>query len=462
MAGIAVAGATAAILCCWRYYEFALVAILLSPWINWLLYSNEVRTAEEEGGTGAASYLRILLVFLIGLCGLAQLCKAYFSGRVKIPKYLVIFGIFICFAVVSGVYSIDRKFTIIRSLEFLVFFMFLLGLHTWIDRREKLDRTLNIYFWVAAVQMIINAAALVLCSSRVWAWNMPDRFQGLTDHPNMFGALCMVTYPILIWKYGNTQRVGRSLTAVLLCLTAMLHVLSGSRSSMLASFLGGVIWVGYSIRTITLKRIAIGLTLGMVVTLGVSFLLLTKPASFKRGTPSVATLTGRTEFWAGCLQLIRERPIQGYGFGVAGKVWEDPRFHREGEFLWEGSAKSSLHNGYLSLTIGLGVIGMMMWLLFLGIPVFGVISLGPSPYKTFLLMIIVELLVLNFFESALASGSQLHTSLVFWIILIIAGKLPEIAIRKPESIHNLYWESDLGAIHSTSRPARLRAGYAGA
>ena len=462
MAGIAATGAVAVLLYCWRYYECAIVMILVSPWINWLFYSNAVKTVDEEGGTGAASYLRILLVLLVSVCGVVQLVKAYFARQFKIPRYLLLFGAFIGLAVVSGSYSIDRKFTIIRSLEFMVFFMFLLGLHTWIDHRKKMDRILNIYFWVAVGQIFINAAALFLCSSRVWAWRMPDRFQGLTDHPNMFGAVCMVTYPILIWKYGNSQRNGKLLTIILLCLTAMLHVLSGSRSSMLASILGGLVWVGCSIRTITLKQLAISLALGMIVTLGVSFLLLTKPASLKRGDSTVTTLTGRTEFWAGCLQLIREKPIQGYGYGVAGKVWEDPRFHREGEFLWEGSARSSLHNGYLSLAIGLGVIGLVMWFVVLGIPICKIFRLGPSPYKTFLLMVSIELLVLNFFESALSSGSQLHTSLIFWIFLIVAGKLPEITARKAAPVHQLYWERNFGITHSTSRSACLRAGYTGA
>lgn len=452
-------GTAAILLCCWRHYELAIVMILVSPWINWLLYSNAVKTVDEEESTGTASYIRILLVLLVGLCGLVQFFRAYFTKRITIPNYLIIFGAFICFATLSGFYSIDRKFTLIRSFEFMVFFMFLLGLHTWIDSRKKLGRTLNIYFWVAAVEIIINAAALILWSSRVWAWRMPDRFQGLTDHPNMFGALCMVTYPILIWKYGNTQQIGKTLTMFLLFLTWMLHVLSGSRSSMLASILGGLVWIGCSIKIVTLKRIAIGLSFGLILTLGVSFLLLTKPASLKRGDATITTLTGRTEFWIGCLQLIREKPIQGYGYGVAGKVWEDPRFHREGEFLWAGSAKSSLHNGYLSLAIGLGIIGLAMWLLFLSIPIFKVIWLEPSPYKTFLLMIIVELLVLNFFESALSSGSQIHTSLVFWFILILAGRLPDIVTWQSE-LKKSYWETDFGAIKTTNRSASLCTGYA--
>jgi len=461
LAGIAAVGGGAVLLCCWRRFELAIIMLLFSPWVSWILYANTPMTGEDEVTSGPASYLRILLVLLVGCCGAVQLLKSSLHKQLRLPNYLIFFGVFVCFAVVSGVYSIDRKFTLIRSLEFAIFFIFLLGLHTWLDDRARLDRTLNIYFWSVAAGILISTA-LFLLPARSWAWTMPDRFQGMTDHPNTFGAFCLLAYPILIWKYAAAHRAGKSAIAVLMCLTLALHVLSGSRSSLLAAILGGLIWAFYTVKTLTLKHLGIGLAFGMMVTLGVSFLLLTRPASMKRGDSAITTLTGRTEFWIGCLQLIQEKPIQGYGYGVAGKVWEDPRFHREGEFLWAGSAKSSLHNGYLSLAIGLGTVGLAVWMLFIGIPICQVLSLGPDAYKIFILVTIIPLLVLNFFESALSSGSQIYTSLVFWFILIIAGRLPELPAYQLESIQKPCWEKDLGSIHSTNTSTGLCAGYAGA
>jgi O-antigen ligase len=209
------------------------------------------------------------------------------------------------------------------------------------------------------------------------------------------------------------------------------------------------VWLFLSVKSITLKRIAVCLMFTLMLTFGISFLLLTKPASLKRGDAAITTLTGRTEFWKGCLVLIQEQPVQGYGFGVAGKIWEDPRFYREGEFLWVGSAKSSLHNGYLSLAIGLGVVGFLTWLTFISIPILQVLSLDFSPYKAFLLAMIGQLLVLNIFESSLSSGSQIHTSLIFWFILIIAGRVPQLLGRQPEIASKTDKERNIGLFHST-------------
>jgi hypothetical protein len=140
-------------------------------------------------------------------------------------------------------------------------------------------------------------------------------------------------------------------------------------------------------------------------------------------------------------------------------VWEDPRFYQEGQFLWVGSAKSSLHNGYLSLTIGLGLVGLFLWIGFVFVPIRQVLSLGSGPYKAFILTIVFQLLVLNIFESALASGSQIQTSMIFWFVLIIAGRLPQVLEAKRIDTEK---ERSLGFLNSTNIPAGLCTGYTGA
>ena len=464
MASIALLGGLSVLLCCWHRYEVAICLMLLSPWVNWLLYSNIPKAVDEEGAVGPASYLRILLVLLIGCCGTVQFLRSWYSGQIKaIPGYLICFALFVFYAVMSTGYSLDQKFTLIRSCEFLIFFMFLLGLHTWLNNRRKLDRTLNIYYWVIVVGILLNTAALILLHQRAWAWKMPDRFQGLTDHPNMLGALCLLSYPILGWKYSTSRQAGKFTVIMLVCITGGMHILSGSRSSLLAAAVGGMVWGVLSIRHITLKHIA-GCLIGIfIVTMGASSLLLLKPASLTRGDESITTLTGRTEFWKGCLLLIREEPVQGYGFAVAGKVWEDPRFHREGEFLWEGSAKSSLHNGYLSIAVGLGLVGFGMWLGLIAVPTWKTLSLEATPYKALVLAVIVSLFVLNFFESAISSGSQIHTSLYFWFILIIAGRLPQLSKYSSQAVSATYKESNIERLNpSTNIPAGLCLDHAGA
>ena len=88
MAAIAMLGGISVLLFCWRCYEIAIGLILLSPWVNWLLNANVAKTAEETIAVGKSSYLRILLVALVGSCGAVQFLRSWFTGQVRnFPKY---------------------------------------------------------------------------------------------------------------------------------------------------------------------------------------------------------------------------------------------------------------------------------------------------------------------------------------------------------------------------------------
>jgi O-antigen ligase len=418
--------AAAVILCCNRRFELAIILVLASPWISWISYSNTAKTAEQEAEAGYSTYIRMSVVLLAGFCGILKSVKSWRNNARKPPYYLVLFGCFLAYAALSGFYSIDRKYTLVRSCEFILFFGFLLGFHYWLNGTDRLDRSLNIFFALAACGVIANAAAMAFFPDRAWAWRMPDRLQGLADHPNTLGAFCMLAYPVFAWRYargGQLQKIG---IAALALLTLGMHILSGSRSSLASAALGATSYLAFSGGSASLKKAAAALTCAMAIVLGVTALMVSRPASLARGDSTVTTLTGRTEFWKGCAVLIRERPIRGYGYAVAGKIWEDPRFYREGEFLWLGSARASLHNGYLSLAVGLGLTGLLVWLVFVAAVARRGFCSPANPYKALVMAVILQGLLINFVESALSAGSQIYTSLAFWFFFIIAGKLPAL------------------------------------
>jgi len=334
------------------------------------------------------------------------------------------------YALLSTVYSIDVRYTLVRASESLLFFGFLLGFHYWLKDKARLDRALNIYCAIAICGVFVNIMAIVLFRDKVWCWSMPDRFQGLLGHPNIMGAFCMVSYPVLMWKYSGLNSAGKAAVGLLFCIVVGVHLMSGSRSSLAGAVFGCLIWRFILNRGADLRGWVRICTVVLVVLLCGAMLVRTKPAAFQRDDAAPITdLTDRPEFWRGCLVLAKERPILGYGFGVAGKVWSDPRFRRPGYFLWSGSAKSSLHNGYLTLLIGLGGVGVLLWLSSVVVPIRRVLFLRPSRYKALVLVICSQALLLSFFESALASYSQNYVAMLFWMCLLIAGRLPFLVSR---------------------------------
>jgi O-antigen ligase len=409
--------------CSLKRYELAVTLILLSPWIHWLFTSNVQKNVEESMAVGLGTYMRISMVALAGVIGVSQFLKSRSNSHKGVPFYLTLLGGFVLYALLSTVYSIEQRYTLVRSSEFIFFFGFLLGFHCWLKDKTRLNKTLSIYFMIMTCGILLNVIALVLFPERVWWWRVSDRCQGLLDHPNTLGAFCMLSYPVLMWKYPRLNSAGKVLLVLLFCIVLFIHILSGSRASLATSLFGFFLWF-LILNRADLYSLAKVLSLALIIFFGVVVLLQSRPSSFRREVTGATNLTGRTEFWRGCVQLIKERPLMGYGYGVGGKIWDDPRFHRSEQFLWAGSAKSSLHNGYLSMAIGLGIIGLLLWLSLIFIPIWRVMCIGPCGYKTLVVVMLFQGLLLNCFETSIASGSQIITSLVFWLFLIIAGRLP--------------------------------------
>jgi hypothetical protein len=75
------------------------------------------------------------------------------------------------------------------------------------------------------------------------------------------------------------------------------------------------------------------------------------------------------------------------------------------------------------MAIGLGFVGLVIWLILVLIPTWRVMRLDACGYKAFVVVMLFQGMVLNFFETSIVSGSQIITSLVFWLFLIMAQRL---------------------------------------
>jgi|SRR5579862_234023 len=129
------------------------------------------------------------------------------------------------------------------------------------------------------------------------------------------------------------------------------------------------------------------------------------------------TFTGRTEIWRFVIHHIAERPITGYGFST---FWATEHvvygFNDEG---WV-STVSAAHNGYLDLTLQVGVPGaflMILWLFLSPLVDFYRVSYVPAkdPVKIFFF----RLLLFAAFESCFESGFLLVNA--FLVFLVWAG-----------------------------------------
>jgi O-antigen ligase len=250
---------------------------------------------------------------------------------------------------------------------------------------------------------------------------MENRFQGFWGHPNSIGVLSMVSYPVLLWKFEQSTGYKKWMICGLIAMCALMHFLSGSRGSITASAIGIALWfimANKKLNLIFFLVLAI-LIFGLVIKF--------KPSAFLRDeTFNLTNLTGRTEFWTGAYTLIKERALFGYGYDVEGKIWNDIRFYNPDIDLWRGSVMASLHNGYLSVLIGVGLIGFATWCFVLFLPLWRCCFSPANPSKTVAVSIMVMCLVLNFIETII-TGCGALSAIFFWIAWVMAISLARSA-----------------------------------
>lgn len=401
----------------WKKFEILIVLFALSSWASSAFYANAAEWINDVVATGPGGYLRAGILLLAGSMGLVTYIKRFPIHKGKISIHLIILFIFLLFSLASVFYSIDSGTTLNRSVLFISLFFFLLGLNSWLDDTGNFEILLNTLFYVVLFLLIINLIVLFVWPARAWWWNTSSRFIGLWSHPNELGGFSMVAYPIILWKYFNSKGNKKYLILSVIGLNFFLHILSGSRTSLITSVVGILIWLFMQRSWVKL------VTMGSMVIIGGFLLTQLSLASFQRdGGSSILELSERDIIWNGAIILAKEKPMLGYGYAVESKIFANQtKYDTEGTFL-NLNAQQPLHNGFLSIFVGGGGIGLFLWLVALFIPILFTLFSKFSFYKLYAITTMIPILISNFVESAI-TGYLGATDIFFWLAWIVAGKL---------------------------------------
>ncbi len=398
-----------------KNYKPAIFLAVISPFISAVFVSiSGFQTEASEG-----SYIRVFILFFVGCIGFYQFYKLRKTSEYKLPLHIKLFALYLLLALFSTVYSIDPQITLIRSSTFIMFFGFLLGLYYWIDDISDYSAVMNtVYFGIITILMI-NMAVFVVKNDIVW-YRGGVRFCGLWGHPNVFGMFAMVSYPVFLWKWQTRKYYKFAHPVIFILIMMTFHLLTGSRGSLLAALSGFSLWLIVQGKKVKLAFLMLSLCLlGFILVFEMDEIKVFKRKTVQGST--ILTLTGRDEFWAAMKILIMEKPLTGYGYGVGGKIWEDPRFHKEGHLLWSGSARTSLHSGYLSAIINIGFLAFIIWMYVLFQPIIKINRFKSKDIKAPLIFIMASCFILNFIESLIGGGSG-PASVLFWIAWIIVAR----------------------------------------
>lgn len=406
-----------------KYYWLIIFFVVLTPVIRALFSSNQPGWVNEELETGIPGYTRGLILLTGGIVGLTFLVRSILSKRFRISIPFFLLFLFIAHCISSTLYSINPSITFNRAILFLMIFLLTFGIFQKIKNVEDVNYILNTLFYSVLAVNLLSFFSLAI-PARSWWWQSSSRFIGIFSEPNGMGSFFMLSYPFLLWKYyyNRSEKIFRYSIPVLITIIFSLQLLTGSRTSIITSIIGLSLWF-FLIKKRT-KLVIFGF---IFTTLLLLILLINPPESIFRGDDSILTTTGRDAIWANSIIMILKNPWLGYGYMVESKIW-DNQYQIVLEDWITVSSQQPLHNGYISIIAGNGLIGFVLWLIIITTPLYYSFKIKDNQFiyhRTLVIVITVMFLITNFFESFL-TGYLTVGDTYFWFIWLISIKSKDL------------------------------------
>ena len=412
-----------------RAIEMALIAVgaIALPWgiyctsqkpsrLVIVLILVETATASAlvaTSGSNLGALIRCPVEFLFCLPFFWSVWRSGILGEGGFRDYKIYF---IC-ALLSAIYSLAPEVSIGRALAGILPLIALCAIAQQIHSAEDAKQLMGVLSAACGVVVVINFMALVIAPAGT-AW-YPDletgmlRFTGIFTEPNEVGALAMATIGAGFGYWSIAKGWKRALTASAMIGSAILAVLADSRSPLAAIAIGIAVYIVSHYR---LRGAVAVVALFLVVHTALALLPGTQ-SYVNRG--DVASFTGRQDAWDFAITSIKERPLIGYGYGIEGEILQSPYFASWDE-VWNMGYRSSLHNGYLSRAISLGIPGLLFWLFLIVRPTASAFLPGRDPFslRSVVCLSMLPPLIMNFTESLsdLSSFAGVEMAVV-WMLL---------------------------------------------
>jgi hypothetical protein len=417
---------------------------------------------------------------LLALCAVALVNAAPRLRRDGLPLGLRAFAwlpaSFVALCLLSTAWSPDPRLTFARTASLGILFLTAAGLAvTTASDSAELRRLLEGLALGAAVVAAIGFVMLAFgakAAAQSANPQAPWRFRGLGENPNTIAVLAAVALPIVAWL-GLTSRT-RVPGAVWLAVFAVLvasTIASGSRGGLLAALCGVEVVVMTSVGRLS-RRILVGAAYALVIVVGIGLRQATQPAApafysaIPKPPPGVQSLppsgtggkglgaklvikipsgppmrplpdraseighpllsqkgtttvgSGRVAAWIGTLNdIVRERPLLGYGFGTEERVFVDRWYNFQG---------GTPENSTIGLLLQVGVVGLLLMVALAAVVARGALralSSAASQQRSISsvgLGVLVSGLVLTFFQAYVYSVGNVAT-LTVWVMLFLTA-----------------------------------------
>lgn len=259
----------------------------------------------------------------------------------------------VCF--LSAFYSNLGPGTILRAMRIIPFVGFSV-IYSQIYSHKRIVNLFLVAYFVSSIMSIIMGVVFPRFGHSHYVGLYENIWRGAIVEKNAAGltyalgllvtiSAALLRRPnwVLIWPTG------------LFCLILIVMTQSVTSIVCLVIILPLLFLIGVVRKTHSEAAILCALTfLAGAVTLALAIWL--TPETFAGLFSRDATLTGRADIWAEVWDLVKKRPLTGYGYGF----WGFPSVERDGIWSRLGFKPLHSHNSWLDLTLQIGVVGMLL------------------------------------------------------------------------------------------------------
>jgi len=377
--------------------------VLLRPCLD--IFTNETILKFNNSSFNFASILGLFTIFF----------TIYIAAFVKIKKIkntplALQIIVFLSIALISCFLSIDFKTSITEWIRLLnIFSLFLLG-YLLTNNVKDLSRLLILSISSAILPSVfafyqyVSKTGLSIPLEGIY-----NRIFGTFAHPNLFAYYLIIPLVFSVFKFlsGNKKRVPNLIALILFLFFLSLLVLTYTRGA----------WIVFIFTLLIISVLRYNYLLPILFgSVLLSYLAITPIQTRINDLVNVdeySSIRWRLDMWEDGIKIAKEKPILGYGTGVADIIIEERRGKEYGS--------PDPHNDYLKILLENGIIGLVSYFtLIASILLKLYYSFKKSKMPKFKSMIIVMMaLTMAFYTMSFGDNIIRNTALqwIYWMLL---------------------------------------------
>lgn len=327
----------------------------------------------------------------------------------------------------SFLWSALPDLTLRRGVIFLIIILFGLNVTARYSMREQLF----LLSWTMGILVAINVLfTLALPSVGIEAGEHQGSWRGVYIQKNLFARM-MVMSALTFLLATLESRSHRRILGIGLGLSVVLILLSGSKGALLIFLILVILLPLFKILRLSNNLSTPLMIIVLLLAASALIILVDSSETLAKFLGRDLTLTGRTGIWAVVIGKIAQHPWVGYGYkgfwrgmeGDSADVWYETFF-----------LAPHAHNGFLDITVELGLIGLSLFLLTYGKSCLRAITwlkLNPSAIGLLPITYLMFMFLYNLTENSLtdpnyfiwALYSSITTSMLTQPILVSRTKI---------------------------------------